>query len=49
MRVGVVDVDSHKFPNLCLMKLSAFHKLRGDSVEFALPLLPYDRIYMPLV
>ena len=49
MRVGVVDVDSHNFPNLCLMKLSAFHKQRGDSVEFALPLLPYDRIYMARV
>ena len=49
MRVGLVDVDSHNFPNLCLMKLSAWHKARGDEVEFAIPLMPYDRIYMARV
>lgn len=49
MRIGLVDVDSHNFPNLCLMKLSAWHKARGDEVEFAVPLLPYDRIYMARV
>ena len=45
MRVGLVDVDGHNFPNLALMKLSAWHKAQGDSVEFAIPLLAYDRIY----
>ena len=25
MKIGLVDVDSHNFPNLCLMKLSAYH------------------------
>lgn len=45
MKVGLVDVDGHNFPNLALMKLSAWHKARGDEVEFAVPLLPYDRIY----
>ena len=49
MRVGLVDVDGHNFPNLCLMKLSAWHKAQGDEVEFAIPLLPYDRIYMARV
>lgn len=49
MRIGLVDVDSHNFPNLCLMKLSAYHKAKGDDVEFAVPLLPYDRIYMARV
>ena len=49
MKIGLVDVDSHNFPNLCLMKLSAWHKERGDDVEFAIPLLPYDRIYMARV
>ena len=49
MRIGLVDVDSHNFPNLCLMKLSAYHKAKGDEVEFAIPLLPYDRIYMARV
>ena len=49
MRVGLVDVDGHNFPNLCLMKLSAWHKAQGDDVEFAIPLMPYDRIYMARV
>lgn len=49
MRIGLVDVDGHNFPNLCLMKLSAYHKAKGDEVEFAIPLLQYDRIYMARV
>ena len=35
MRIGLVDVDGRNFPNLVLMKLSAWHKFRGDTVEFA--------------
>ena len=46
MRIGLVDVDSHNFPNLCLMKISAWHKAKGDEVEFANALMPYDKIYM---
>lgn len=45
MKVGLIDVDSHNFPNLALMKISAFHKIQGDSVEFVNYFLPYDRIY----
>ncbi len=26
MRVALIDVDGHNFPNLPLMKLSAWHK-----------------------
>ena len=37
MRVGLVDVDSHNFPNLVLMKLSAWHKLQGHEVELLRP------------
>lgn len=46
MRVGIYDVDS-KIPNLALMKLSAFHKAQGDTVEFYSPLFKaeYDKIY----
>ena len=29
---ALIDVDSHNFPNLVLMKLSAWHKARGDEV-----------------
>lgn len=32
MNIGLYDVDSHNFPNLPLMKISAWHKARGDSV-----------------
>ena len=32
MRVGLIDVDGHgKFPNLALMKISAYHKAKGDE------------------
>ena len=28
MRIGLIDVDGTKFPNLVLMKLSAWHKVK---------------------
>lgn len=34
MTIGLIDVDGHNFPNLALMKLSAWHKARGDTVEW---------------
>lgn len=34
MKIGLIDVDGHNFPNLALMKLSAWHKKRGDIVEW---------------
>lgn len=37
MRIGLVDVDSHNFPNLVLMKLSAWHKAHGNEVELLRP------------
>lgn len=51
MRIGLIDVDGHNFPNLPLMKLSAWHKRRGDSVEWYEPLLSghMDRVYMSKV
>lgn len=49
MKIGLVDVDGHHFPNLALMKLSTHHKERGDEVEWAFSLLPYDKIYMAKV
>lgn len=46
-RIGLVDVDSHNYPNLALMRLSAWHKAQGDVVEWADPMFGggYDRIY----
>lgn len=46
MNIGLVDVDNHNFPNLALMKLSAYHKAKGDSVEWANALFgEYDIVY----
>ena len=45
MKIGLVDVDSHRWPNLCLMKLSAFHKSQGDNVEWWRPDAHYDLVY----
>lgn len=45
MRVGLIDVDSHNFPNLALMKISAYHKAQGDEVEWWWGWGQYDRVY----
>ncbi len=45
MKIGLIDVDSHNWPNLCLMKLSAYHKAKGDSVEWWKPEGRYDVAY----
>ena len=49
MRIGLIDVDSRHFPNLALMKLSAWHKARGDTVEWWWGFGEYDRVYMSKV
>lgn len=47
MRVGLIDVDGHRFPNLALMRISAYHKARGDLVEWWWSdFLHYDIVYM---
>lgn len=45
MKIGLIDVDRTSFPNLALMKISAYHKRRGDQVEWWNGLLKYDRVY----
>lgn len=55
MRIGLIDVDGHNFPNLPLMKISAYHKAKGDTVEWYEPMLhglpnePLDIVYMSKV
>lgn len=51
MKVGLIDVDGHNFPNLPLMKISTFHKKQGDSVEWYRGLLSghMNRVYMSKV
>lgn len=45
MKVAIHSVDGHNFPNLALMRISAWHKSRGDAVEWFIPLFEYDRVY----
>ena len=49
MEVGLIDVDSHNFPNLVLMKISAYHKDKGDNVEWCIRLKHYDVVYVSKV
>lgn len=49
MKIGLYDVDGHNFPNLPLMKLSAWHKDKGDEVEWVFRLNHYDKVYVSKV
>ena len=49
MKIGLIDVDGHNFPNLALMKISAYHKAKGDTVEWCFPLDHYDIVYQSKV
>ena len=52
MRIGLIDVDGHSnFPNIPLMKISAWHKTQGDSVEWYHPMFSghMDKVYMSKV
>lgn len=51
MRIGLIDVDGHNFPNIPLMKISAWHKKQGHHVEWYDPLFSrnIDKVYMSKV
>lgn len=51
MKIGLIDVDGHNFPNIPLMKISAWHKQNGDSVEWYDPMFSdhMDKVYMSKV
>jgi hypothetical protein len=53
MKIGLIDVDGHNFPNLALMKISAYHKKIGDNVElYRCDIFyneEYDLVYMSKV
>lgn len=47
MKIGLIDVDGHNFPNLSLMRISAYHKSKGDQVEWWWSdFIHYDIVYM---
>ncbi len=39
MKIGLIAVDGHNYPSIPLMKLSAWHKANGDTVEW------YERLF----
>lgn len=50
MKIGLHDAEKEylknkRFPNYALMKISAWHKSQGDTVEWWNPLCKYDRVY----
>ena len=49
MKIGLIDVDSHNYPNLPLMKIAAWHKANGDDVEWHWGWGHYDKVYMSKV
>ena len=49
LKIGLIDVDGHNYPNLALMKISAWHKAKGDTVEWWWGFGHYDRVYMSKV
>lgn len=48
MRIGLIAVDSD-YPNLALMKISAYHKKEGDKVEWYNTFQHYEIVYMSKV
>ena len=50
MKIGLIDIDHHNFPNLALMKLSAYHKAQGDTVQwYDMFSGHFDRVYISKV
>jgi len=45
-KIGLIDIDGHNFPNLALMKISAYHKECGDNVEWVNYFEQYDKVYI---
>lgn len=57
MNIGIIDAEligktKHRFPNLCCMKISAYHKSVGDTVNLLLDyndIQKYDLVYISKV
>lgn len=49
MKIGLIDLDNTGFPNLALMKLSAWHRQRGDEICFNFPLNEVDMTYISCI
>ncbi|MDR1654199.1 MAG: radical SAM protein, partial [Prevotellaceae bacterium] len=49
MKIGLIAADGHNFPNLALMKIAAYHKQQGDTVEWVNYFEKYDKVYISKV
>lgn len=59
MNIGLVDIDGTgarkkkwgktQYINIALAKIARYHRERGDQVEWAIPFIHYDRVYMSKV
>lgn len=57
MKIGIIDAEiigksKHRFPNLCCMKLSSYHKQKGDEVVLLLnydDIPDFDKVYISKV
>jgi hypothetical protein len=49
MKIGLIDVDGHNFPNLALMKLAGYHRQNGNTVEWVNHFERYDKVYQSKV
>lgn len=45
MRIGLIDVDGHNYPNYALMRIASYHKSIGDKVEWLDPFSHYNKVY----
>lgn len=49
MKIGLIDVDGHNFPNLALMKIAGYHRQNGDTVGWVNYLERYEKVYQSKV
>lgn len=49
MKIGLLAADSHNFPNLPLMKISAFYKAKGNDVEWWKAEEEYDTVFCSVI
>ena len=57
MKIAVIDADligrkRHRFPNLACMKISGYHKQKGDNVTLKLDYIGlecFDKVYIAKV
>ena len=45
MKIALHDHENNGYPNVALMKVSAWHKAQGDSVEWFNAMFTYDKVY----